>query len=285
MTTDSNPDESLPTRSPLSAPRSVRVVMSGAGKMGQEILRGLCREVDIEPVGVLEKFSKEDVFSLPDGSGRLIPRSNDPAILSRLRPDVLVDFSNHEWTALVAPLAVQLGVRPVIGTTGLPDSLVDQLERDCAAQGVGGVVASNFALGGVVLMHLARVAAPFFENVELIELHHDQKVDAPSGTALSIVQAMLNGRDGRPFAHPETTKQTVPGTRGGEVGGAAVHSVRLPGLVAHHEVIFGGTGQTLTLRHDSTSRESFLPGVLLAVREVMQRHTLVRGLDRLLGLG
>ena len=284
MATDSSADEPSPTRYPPSALRSVRVVMSGAGKMGQEILRGLCREAEIEPVGVLEKFSQEDMFSLPDGSGRLIPRSNDPAILGRLRPDVLVDFSNHEWTALVAPLAVQLGVRPVIGTTGLPDALVDQLEQECAAAGLGGVVASNFALGGVVLMHLARVAAPFFESAELIELHHDQKVDAPSGTALSILQGMLDARGGRPFAYPETTKQTLPGTRGGEYGGAGVHSVRLPGLVAHHEVVFGGTGQTLTLRHDSISRESFLPGVVLALRAVMHRRDLVRGLDQLLGL-
>jgi 4-hydroxy-tetrahydrodipicolinate reductase len=270
-----------PARPPMP---SLRVVMSGAGKMGQEMLRGLAQEPGIEPVGVLEKFSQEQVFPLADGSGRSIPRSNDPALLSELRPDVLIDFSNHEWTAVVAPFAVELGVRPVIGTTGLAETFIERLERQCADAGVGGLVASNFALGGVVLMHLARIAAPFFENVEVIELHHDQKVDAPSGTALSIVEAMLAGRENRPFAYPETTKQTLAGTRGGEHGGAGVHSVRLPGLVAHHEVIFGGTGQTLTLRHDSSSRESFLPGVLLAVREVMRRHELVRGLDRLLGL-
>lgn len=284
MTIDSGEGQSSPTRYPLSAIPSVRAVISGAGKMGQEMLRGLSRVADIELVGVLEKFSHEDTVALPDGSGRRIPLSNDPAMLEQLRPDVLVDFSNHEWTAVVAPLAVQLGVRPVIGTTGLPEALVDQLERDCAAASLGGVVTSNFALGGVVLMHLARIAAPFFENVELIELHHDQKVDAPSGTALSILRGMLDAREGRPFAYPETTKQTLPGTRGGTLGGVGVHSIRLPGFVAHHELIFGSVGQTLTLRHDSTSRESFLPGVLLAVRAVMQRSELVRGLDRLLGL-
>ncbi|MGI8554089.1 MAG: 4-hydroxy-tetrahydrodipicolinate reductase [Dehalococcoidia bacterium] len=273
-----------PTPYPLPSAPSIRVVVSGAGKMGREIIGGLCREPDIDPVGVLEKFSGEDLFSLPDGSGRLIPRSSEPALLNRVRPDVLVDFSHHEWTAQVVPLAIELGVRPVIGTTSLPEALIQRFANDCAAAKLGGLIAANFALGAVLLMHLAGIAAPFFDNVEVIELHHDQKVDAPSGTAGSILQALLAGRNGKPFNYPETTKQTLPGTRGGEYQGAAVHSVRLPGLVAHHEVIFGSTGQILTLRHDSTSRESFLPGVLLAVREVMKRQELVQGLDRLLGL-
>jgi 4-hydroxy-tetrahydrodipicolinate reductase len=252
--------------------------------MGREILLGISRQDDMEPVGVLEKFSREEVFSLPDGSGRLIPCSTEPSLIERLSPDVVVDFSNHEWTSLIGPLAVSAGVRPVIGTTGLTEAFVAGLERDCAAAQLGGVVASNFALGAVLLTHLARTVAPYFDNVEIIELHHDQKVDAPSGTALTMAEAMLSARNGKVFDYPETTKQTIPGTRGGQFGGAGMHSVRLPGLVAHHEIIFGGLGQTLTLRHDSTSRESFLPGVLLAVREVMQRHELVRGLDRLMGL-
>lgn len=261
----------------------IRVVVSGAGKMGQEILRGLSRAEDVEPVGVLEKFSPEEVFSLP-GEGRLIPRSSDPSLLNRLLPDVLIDFSNHEWTELIAPVAVTLGIRPVIGTTGLSPALIEQLAQGCASAGIGGVVAANFALGAVLLIHLAHITAPFFDNVEVIELHHDQKVDAPSGTALTTVDEMLAARNGRPFSYPEPTKQTIPGTRGGERGGAGVHSIRLPGLVAHQEVIFGGQGQTLSLRHDTTSRESFLPGVLLAVHEVMQRQGLILGLDRLLGL-
>jgi 4-hydroxy-tetrahydrodipicolinate reductase len=252
--------------------------------MGREILYGISRQEDMEPIGVLEKFSREEVFSLPDGSGRLIPCSTDPSLLDRLVPDVLIDFSNHEWTSIVGPVAVRAGVRPIIGTTGLTEDFVQKLERDCSDAKLGGVVASNFALGAVLLTHLARIAAPYFDNVEIVEMHHDQKVDAPSGTALTMAEAMLRARESKPFNYPETTKQTIPGTRGGEHGGAGIHSIRLPGLVAHHEIIFGSLGQTLTLRHDSTSRESFLPGVLVAVREVMQRQELVRGLDRLMGL-
>jgi 4-hydroxy-tetrahydrodipicolinate reductase len=224
------------------------------------------------------------MLSLPDGSGRLIPCSTDPSLLERLAPDVVVDFSNHEWSEIIAPLAVRNGVRPVIGTTGQAEDFVKGLAAQCSAAQLGGVVASNFALGAVLLTHLARTAAPYFDSVEIIELHHDQKVDAPSGTALTIADEILAAREARPFVHAATSKQTIPGTRGGERGGAGIHSIRLPGLVAHHEIIFGGLGQTLTLRHDSTSRESFLPGVLLAVREVMKRQELVVGLDRLMGL-
>jgi 4-hydroxy-tetrahydrodipicolinate reductase len=133
------------------------------------------------------------------------------------------------------------------------------------------------------MMHFARQAARFFDNAEIIELHHDQKVDAPSGTAKTTAELMRAARKG-PFVHPSTEKETIPGTRGGELGGIAIHSVRLPGLVAHQEVIFGGLGQTLTIRHDSTGRDSFMPGVVAAARAVMGLDHLVVGLDALLGL-
>jgi len=133
------------------------------------------------------------------------------------------------------------------------------------------------------MQQMARLAAPFYEHAEIIELHHDQKVDAPSGTAIATAKLMGEARK-KGFTRPPTEKETLDGTRGGELGGVTIHSVRLPGLVAHQEVIFGGPGETLTIRHDSTSRESFMPGVMLAVREVMKRNELVVGLERLLGL-
>ncbi|MFN8559116.1 MAG: 4-hydroxy-tetrahydrodipicolinate reductase, partial [Dehalococcoidia bacterium] len=187
------------------------------------------------------------------------------------------------WTARVAPIAVAAGVSPVIGTSGLAEPFVAELAARCRAAGVGGLVAPNFAIGAVLMMHFARLASPYFDVAEIIELHHDKKVDAPSGTAVATARDMVAAR-GRPFDHPETEKFTLPGARGAEEGGVTLHSVRLPGLVAHQEVLFGGLGQTLTIRHDSTSRESFLPGVLLAAREVMNRQELVVGLDRLMGL-
>ena len=262
----------------------IRVVVSGTGKMGREVLLGLCRDPDVEPVGVLEKFSQEEYLSLPDGSG-LVPLGNEPeALLARTRPQVVVDFTNAEWTARVARAALAVGARPVIGTTGLADAFLADLERECRERRLGAVVAPNFAIGAVLLMHLAAVAARYFDHAEIIELHHDQKADAPSGTALSTARAMLAARGDRPFVRPGTERVSLEGTRGGEAGGITIHSVRLPGLVAHQEVVFGGLGQTLTLRHDTTSRESFIPGVLIAVKEVVNREELVVGLDRLMGL-
>ena len=261
----------------------IRVLVSGYGRMGREVLAGACRAPDLIPVGVLTRSAKQGEVTLPDGRGT-VPCGADPeAMLAATRPDVVVDFTAQDWTARLAPAAVAAGVRPVIGTSGLPDAFVQDLARQCRERGVGTVIGPNFASGAVLMIHFARIAARFFDVAEIIELHHDQKADAPSGASLATARAMVEGR-GRPFDHPETEKQTLPGTRGGTLDGVTLHSVRLPGLVAHQEVLFGGLGQTLTIRHDSTSRESFIPGVVLAVREVMRRQELVIGLDRVLGL-
>jgi 4-hydroxy-tetrahydrodipicolinate reductase len=145
------------------------------------------------------------------------------------------------------------------------------------------VVAANFAIGAVLMMHFARQAAPFFEHAEIIELHHDQKVDSPSGTAKTTAELMRAARD-HDFVHPDSEKEPLPGARGAQFGGVALHSVRLRGLVAHQEVIFGGLGQSLTIRHDTTGRDSFMPGVVMGTREVMKLDRLVVGLDALFGL-
>src|SRR5438477_161765 len=145
------------------------------------------------------------------------------------------------------------------------------------------VVSGNFAIGAVLMMHMAKVAARFFDEVEIIELHHDQKVDAPSGTAIATAQGMLEAR-GRPFDRNVPETQTIAGSREAALDGVTMHSVRLRGLVAHQEVLFGGLGQTLSIRHDTTGRDAFMPGILLATREVMNRQTLVVGLDALIGL-
>ena len=210
--------------------------------------------------------------------------SADPAeLLDRVRADVVIDFTNLEWTPIVARAALERGVRLVIGTSGLPEDWIAELEAECRQRELGAVVAANFAIGAVLMIYMAKVAGGFFDAAEIIELHHDQKIDAPSGTALATADAMLAAR-GKPFERNVPEKETLAATRAAEVGGISIHSVRLPGLVAHQEVIFGGLGQTLTIRHDTTGRASFIPGVLLATREVMQRKELVRGLETLVGL-
>jgi 4-hydroxy-tetrahydrodipicolinate reductase len=262
---------------------SSKVVVSGTGKMGRQVLEAVCAEPDLEPVGVLDRVRGEEYLSLPDGSG-LVPFSTDPAALfTRTRPDVVVDFTNADYTPQVARQALEAGARLVIGTSGLSEAFLNELERECRERKLGAVIAANFALGAVLMAHLAKVAAPFFDEAEIIEMHHDGKADAPSATAIATARKMVSGREA-PFRRPQTQREGIEGTRGGVVDGITIHSVRLAGLVAHQEVIFGGPGQTLTIRHDSTSRESFMPGVMLAIRDVMGREELVLGLEALLGI-
>lgn len=261
----------------------IRVLVSGSGRMGREVLAATCREPDMEPVGVVDLFAKEEYLPLPDGSG-LVPFGTDPsALITRTRPDVVVDFTNAEWTPRLAKDVLAAGLRLVVGTTGLPPQFLKELEEGCRQRRLGAVVAPNFAIGAVLMQHMGRIASRFFDHAEIIELHHEAKADAPSGTAIATAKAMAEAR-GHPFIRPPTAKETIPGTRGGEVEGVTLHSVRLPGLVAHQEIILGNRGETLTIRHDSISRESFMPGVLLAIRRVTELEGLVVGLDRLIGL-
>jgi 4-hydroxy-tetrahydrodipicolinate reductase len=236
------------------------------GKVGSVLATAFQSEPGIEYVGGI-------------GSG-----DDLAAFLRKARPRVLVDFTRPSEALHHALAAVATGASPVIGTTGLAASDVDKIATACLASGLGGIVAPNFAVGAVLMMHLAEIAAPHFEAVEVIEMHHAGKLDAPSGTALATAKRLAARRGTRPFGHKQPEKETLAGTRGGEEGGVGVHSVRLPGLVADQEVIFGLPGQTLTIAHRTTSRESFIPGVLLAIHAVVGGQRFYRGLDELLGL-
>lgn len=245
--------------------------------MGRQVGVAVAAEPAMVPAGYVDALT---TVSELDG----LPVFRDAATAIReSRPDVVIDFTHAAWTPLLAQEAIPAGVRMVVGTTGLDAAFMAWLDAETRARGVGALVASNFAIGAVLMMHFARQAARFFDHAEIIELHHDQKVDAPSGTARTTAELMRAARD-EAFRYPRTEKETIPGTRGGELGGIAIHSVRLPGLVAHQEVIFGGLGQTLTIRHDSTGRDSFMPGIIMATQAVMGLDHLVVGLDELLGL-
>jgi 4-hydroxy-tetrahydrodipicolinate reductase len=250
--------------------------------MGRAVLAGLEQHADFEPVGMIEKLSTADTFV--SATGLALPQSADPgAVLDATKPDVVIDFTNADWTPILARAALEREVRLVIGTTGLSDAWLDDLDGECRKRGVGAVAAPNYAIGAVLLIHMAKIAGRFFDSAEIIELHHDKKVDAPSGTALRTAREILAAR-GKPFDHNEPDIEPLPGARGAQLDGISIHSVRLPGLVAHEEVIFGGTAQTLSIRHDTSGRDSFIPGVLLAAKEVMQRKELVRSLESLFGL-
>jgi len=262
----------------------IRVAITGTGQMARLVLATLEAQPDLDPVGLVEPMGTSTDQFQGDGKG-VYPLTDDPAALfEAVKPDVVVDFTNAAFTPRLVEAALAHGVRPVIGTSGVDAATVERLRAGSAAAKRGAVVAANFAIGSVLQTKMAALAARFFDSAEIIELHHNRKVDAPSGTALATAHAMRDAR-GRDFEMAPTTLEHIEGTRGGSVAGIPVHSVRLSGFVASQEVIFGGTGQILTIRHDSTGRDSFMPGVLIAIREVMRRDGLVEGLASLVELG
>ncbi len=265
--------------------KPITVVVHGAlGKMGREVISALCQDPALEMVGAVDIQANQEHLPLPDASGE-VPLSADlNSLLRDCHPQVLVDFTIAEASMSAARIATKQSVNLVIGTSGLSDDNLREIDQLSRANGVGAVAAPNFALGAAVLLRLAQTAARFFDHAEVIELHHHEKADAPSGTALATAKAMLESR-GKPFVYPLTKKENLSGSRGGQIDGVALHSVRLPGLVASQEVIFGAPGQTLRLRHDTVSRECYMPGVFLAIKEVVKRQGLVSGLEALLNFG
>jgi 4-hydroxy-tetrahydrodipicolinate reductase len=263
--------------------------------MGRAACRAILAAGDLEltvAVAGNESAGHELRELLPEGPAGLRVRAA-PQDLVDAKAEVVVDFSVPEATMAAARLLLPAGVHLVSGTTGLPASGMGELRDLAAVEGSGNVVwAPNFALGAVLAQRFAAIAARYYQDAEVIELHHAGKADAPSGTALRTARAIAAARAegsgdqvaldrGQP---PARHRETVSGVRGGDVEGVRVHSVRLPGLVAHQEVIFGGQGEVLTLRHDSLDRSSFMPAVLLSVRAVPDRPGLTVGLEPLLDL-
>jgi 4-hydroxy-tetrahydrodipicolinate reductase len=263
----------------------ITVAVHGAlGRMGSTVLTAVAAENGAVPVGGADIAATSGNVEVA-GTSLSVPLALDLLTLfETVTPDVVVDFTNGEAAKQAITTCIGAGVKVVSGSTGLSPEDLEDIRQQAAAEGVGVISASNFALGAVVLMHLAGIAARYFDYADLLESHHEAKVDAPSGTALSIAMAMIEGR-GSGFEQNVVELQTLAGTRGGNYEGINVHSARMPGRVARHEVVFGALGQTLTLIHDSINRESFMPGVMLAVKAVTEEDELVVGLDNVLGLG
>ena len=261
----------------------IRVAICGTGTMGRLVLDTIEAQPDLQAVGFVEPLAQGD--DKVQSGEKIYPVYQDPGTLfEKTHPDVVVDFTNAQFTPTLVEAALAHGVRPVIGTSGVAVETIDRLRAGCVEASLGAVYAANFAIGAVLQMYMAALASRFFDSAEIIELHHDRKVDSPSGTALTTARLMRAARD-EDFTMNVPALEHLPHARGGDLGGIPIHSVRLPGFVASQEVIFGGFGQTLTLRHDTTGREAFMPGVVIAVHEVMNRTALVEGLDQLVGLG
>jgi len=261
---------------------SIRVAVHGAsGKMGQMVAAAICCEPDMTLVGGAD-VNATGLMNLPEGRGQVPCGADLAKILSETRPQVLVDFSTARAVLPMMHTAASHGVFVVSGTTGLTAADLKQIEDIAAGNHIGIMVASNFAIGAVVMMHLAKIAAKYFDYAEIIEEHHNTKLDAPSGTALTTARMMAEAR-GKAFNEP-AQKETGQPSRGQKVEGIAIHSVRLPGIVARQEILLGALGQTLSIKHDAISRECYMPGVMLAIRQVLQTKGLVVGLDNLLDL-
>ncbi len=263
----------------------IRVFIAGAcGKMGSETVKTILDQDDMEIVGASDIQNKGADISVVLGTeplGLEISGDLDIEKLKKLKVDILVDFTNPQSVFTNAKTAISAGVVPVIGATGLDEHEIAELEEMSKEHGVGIFIAPNFALGAILMMKFAQETAKYFKNVDIIEYHHDQKLDAPSGTALITADMISKERKPMVQGHPNEFEK-IPGSRGGDINGLRVHSVRLPGMIAHQEVIFGGYGQTLTIRHDAYTRETYMPGVMLAIRKAYKMSGLVVGLENFL---
>ncbi len=242
----------------------IKVLVNGAkGRMGSETVRAVNKEADLELVGQTD---------VGDDLGQAIRDT---------KAKVVVDFTLPSTVMQNVRTILQSKAHAVVGTTGLTQTDLSEIQNICAKNKVNCVVAPNFAIGAVLMMKFAREAAHYMPEVEIVELHHDKKVDSPSGTAIKTAELILADRENIKKKQIKEV-QKLKNARGAELGDIHIHSVRLQGLVAHQEVIFGGLGQTLKIRHDSISRESFMPGVIMAVRKVGKLKGLVYGLENLL---
>ena len=236
------------------------------GRMGAEVCRAVESAEDLELVSAIDL-----------GDDRATAEKAE-VIVDFTHPDAVMD--NISW-------CIDHGIHVVVGTTGFTEERLDQLRTTLANHdGVGVLVAPNFSIGAVLMMRFAEQAAPFYESAEVIELHHPGKADAPSGTAANTARKIAAARTAAALAQPpDATVQELSGARGAQVDGIRVHGIRLRGLVAHQEVLFGAEGETLTIRHDSLDRVSFMPGVIAAIRAITSRPGLTVGIEQILGIG
>lgn len=259
------------------------VIVNGAcGRMGQAVLKAVQEADGLELVGAVDIKGGADTGSLVGlPANGILVETDLEALLARKKPEVMVDFTRPDVVFGNVMTALAHKTSPVVGTTGLSDEQKAEIAKAAEENDTPAFIAPNFAIGAVLLMVMSRQAAKYMPDVEIIELHHDKKLDAPSGTAIQTAAMIAEVRKVHKQGNPDEFEK-LEGARGADYEGMHIHSVRLPGYVAHQEVIFGGLGQTLTIRHDSMNRESFMPGVVLAAKKVRSLKGLTVGLDKLL---
>lgn len=259
----------------------IRVAVVGAGgRMGKEVVKLVLQDPDLELVAAVGRGDRGTdagtLVALPE-CGVMVTRDLEMALVEH-KPDVMVDFTTPQFAYVNTALAVKHGVRPVIGTTGFTPEQIEELDEQCKARGIGGLIAPNFSIGAILMMKFAAQAAKYLPHVEIIETHGDQKLDAPSGTSIKTAEMIAANREELRQGNPKE-EEMIEGARGGYYNGFRIHSVRLPGVFAQQEVIFGGYGQSLKIRHDSYERAGYMPGVKMAVEKVMEYTGMIYGFD------
>lgn len=263
----------------------IKVVLCGAlGKMGKVIGKAIASAEDTELVGAVDpKGIGMDYGKIIGIENLSFPVKGSIEECSDLPFDLIVDFTNPESAYNNSMFSLSLGKKVILGTTGLSKDMIENIKRKTEEMNSATLIASNFALGAVLMIQMARELVKYFPDVEIIELHHNEKIDAPSGTAITTAEILAEEMRNNKLIHFDPTKvEKLPGSRGAKVDSINIHSVRLPGLVAHQEIIFGGVGQILTIRHDAISRDCYIPGVLLGVREIYKRNGFFYGLESIL---
>ncbi|MBP2241356.1 4-hydroxy-tetrahydrodipicolinate reductase [Cytobacillus eiseniae] len=262
----------------------INIVIAGPrGRMGREAVKLVQVTENYHLAAVVDHKNDGGLLSDFDGfHGLDVPIfSNIEECFQKTAANVFIDLTTPEFGMHHTKAALASGIRPVVGTTGFTKENLKELEIICKEKELGCVIAPNFAIGAVLMMKFAQLAGKYFSDVEIIELHHDEKLDAPSGTAVKTAEMIAEVRKSKKQGHLNE-KETMNGARGAEFDGMHIHSVRLPGLIAHQQVMFGSAGQTLTIRHDSYNRASFMSGIKLSVDTVMNLDTLVYGLENII---
>ncbi|MEO3945176.1 4-hydroxy-tetrahydrodipicolinate reductase [Gorillibacterium sp. CAU 1737] len=262
----------------------IRIAVAGAGgKMGREVIKLALTDPGLTLVAAVDRSRKGVDAGLLAGMEEcgIAVNTDLELALVESRPDVLVDFTIPEVVMNNARISIKHGVRPVIGTTGLSTDHLEELDKLSKEKGIGTVVAPNFSIGAILMMKFAAEAAKYMPYVEIVEYHGGQKLDAPSGTSIKTAELIAQNRQEFRQGHPDE-KEIIDGSRGGLYDGFRIHSVRLPGIFAQQEVLFGGDGQTLKIRHDSYDRAGYMPGVSVAVKRVMTERGLVYGIEHFL---
>ncbi|WP_127588581.1 4-hydroxy-tetrahydrodipicolinate reductase [Paenibacillus koleovorans] len=262
----------------------IRVAVTGAsGRMGQEVVKMVLADPALKLVAAIDRSNQGvDIGRIVGAQECGVIISDDlEGTLRDSQAEVMVDFTTPHSVLSNTETAIRNRVRPVVGTTGFKPEDIERLDKLCHEHETGGIIAPNFSVGAILMMKFAAQAAKYMPHVEIIEYHGDQKLDAPSGTSVQTAEMIAANRKEFRQGNPEE-KETIDGARGGLYSGFRIHSVRLPGVFAQQEVIFGGYGQTLKIRHDSYERAGYMPGVNIAVKRVMDVNGIVYGFEQFL---